>query len=363
MSDTLDITENKLKVTAITYENGSSPLKVSEVDLPVQEKTIVKPTEVLVQVKATSLNPVDTILKQFSNSYFGPKQKIIGGDFSGIVVKAGDKTSLKVGDKVYGDLLTLTKQGSCSNFVIFEPEKILVCEKIPDNMSFEQAASLPCVSNTAFQALKKYSGNLKDKNVLVLGAGTAVGCFSVQFARHYFEAANVVATCSSKSTEKTEKSGATLTVDYTKGEQFKYDQLLGFVKSHGKFDLIVDCVRDESVMDHFDSLLKPATEQGVFAQVTGSYLLDYSDVKLSNLLPSWKRISSGFKTSFGFSKYAYAPVRTSRDAEYGSAIAKLWKEKKLEIFFDSQYDAYTGFKEAFDRVASCSAQGKVILKF
>ena len=363
MSQALDITGNKLKVTAITYENGSSPLKVSEVDLPVQEKTIVKPTEVLVQVKATSLNPVDTILKQFSNSYFGPKEKIIGGDFSGIVVNAGNETPLKVGDKVYGDMLTLTKQGSCSNFVIFEPEKILVCEKIPDNMSFEQAASLACVSNTAFQALKKYCGDLKDKNVLVLGAGTAVGCFSVQFARHYFEAANVVATCSSKSAEKTEKSGATLTIDYTKGEKFKYDKLLDFVKSQGRFDLIVDCVRDESVMDHFDFLLKPATEKGVFAQVNGSYVLDYTNIKFSNLLPSWKSVSSGFKSLVGISKYAYAPVRTARDPEYGAAVAKLWKEKKLKIFIDSQYDAYTGFKEAFNRVASCSAQGKVILKF
>ncbi|KAG0671020.1 zinc ion binding [Pichia californica] len=363
MTVSLETTDNKLTVKAITYENYSTPLKVKDIDIPVEEGTIIKPNEILVQVKATSLNPVDCILKQFSNNYFGPKDKIIGGDFSGIVVKAGDKTNFKINDKIYGDILDLKSRGSFSNFIIFDPKKVWVCEKIPIGMSFEQAASLPCVSNTAFEGIKKYNGSLNGKNVLVLGAGTSVGCFGVQFAKHYFNALNVVATCSETSTKKTLNAGADLIIDYTKGEKYKIDKLLNFVKLNGKFDLILDCVRDESVIDHFDQILNSYNENGVFAQVSGSYVLDYKNIHYYNLLPSWKSIITTLKFKLGLTKYSFIPVWTCQDDEYGTAIAKLWSEKKLNIFIDSEYDAYIDFEDAFERVASCKAHGKVVLKF
>lgn len=362
-SPEVTISGNKLTIKAITYENYTTPLKVKEIDIPIDEKSVVKPTEILVQVKATSINPVDCILRQFSNNYFGPKDKILGGDFAGIVVKGGSETGFKTGDKVYGDVLELKTRGSFSDFILFEPAKVWVCEKIPDGMSYEEAASLPCVSNTAFEGVKKYTGDLKGKNVLVLGAGTSVGCFGVQFAKNYFNAANVVATCSSKSTEKTSKAGADLTINYRNGDKFKFDKLSDFVKSNGKFDLILDCVRDESVIDHFDTILNPSTEGGVYAQVSGSYVIDYQNVHFYNLLPSLKSIITTLKYKLGLSKYPFVPVWTNQDPEYGVAIAKLWKEKKLHIFIDSEYNAYIDFQEAFDRVASCKAQGKVVLKF
>lgn len=359
----LPIKDNALKVKALTYENYNSPLKVTEVEIPIDAESIVKPTEILLQMKASSLNPVDCILKQLSNNWFGPKTKIIGGDFAGIVIKAGAETNYKPGDKLYGDLLGLKTRGACSEYVIFEPSKVLICEEIPENMTFEQAGSLGCVSNTAFEGLQKYKGDLNGKNVLILGAGTSVGFFTVQFAKHFFKAANVVATCSANSNEKTINAGADFTIDYSKGIKYKIDEIKKFVSENGKFDLIMDCVRDEIVIDYFEEILKPSTEHGVFAQVGGSYVIDYKNIHLYNFLPSLKILWNSCKQSLGFSNFSIEKVWTTTDKEYGPAIEQLWKEKNLNIAIDSVYDVFTDFDAAFERVASCKAKGKVVLKF
>jgi NADPH:quinone reductase-like Zn-dependent oxidoreductase len=356
-------TDKCIKINAITYENYATPLSMQTLYIPYEGESMVKPTEVLVQVKANSVNPVDCIFKNFSNNWFGPKVKIFGGDFAGVVVEAGSETNYKPGDKIYGDALDMKRRGAFSDTILIEPSACLICEKMPEGMSFDEAASLPCVSNTAFEGLQKYKGDLKGKNVLVLGAGTSVGFFSVQFANYYFGAANVVATCSSKSSEKTMKAGADLTVDYHKGEESKLNALHEFVKANGLFDIIIDCVRDEFVMDNFPTLLKTESENGVFAQVSGSYSLDYQNIRLYQLLPSLKKLKARLSHRFGFSKYPVVPIWTSKDPEYGQAVEKLWKDEKLYIVIDSVMDAYTQFQEAFDRVASCKAQGKVVINW
>lgn len=360
MTTGLPIKDNKLTIKAVTYQSGYTPLTVKELEIPVTPNTIVKPTEVLVEIKATSLNPVDCILKAFSKSWYGPKDKIIGGDYSGIVIKAGSETGFSEGDKIYGDLLKLTTRGSFSNYALFEPKTVWVSEKMPEGLSFEEAAALPCVSNTAFAGLKQYQGDLTGKNVLVLGAGTSVGYYGVQLAKHYFKAGNVVATCSSSSAERVTAGGADLTIDYHKGDEFKKQQILDFVKSKGKFDVILDTVRDESVFDYFDDIV---SEGGFIGQVSGSYVLDYKNIRLYNMLPSWKMLKNKLSSTLRMTKFKVYPVWTTPDPEYGVAIAKLVKEKKLKIVIDSVYDAYTQAEEAFDKVASCKAKGKVILKF
>lgn len=357
-------TQESIKVRAITYQNYATPFALKTLYIPIANKeSIVTPTEVLVKVMTTSVNPVDCILKNFSNNYFGPKFKIPGGDFAGIVVKAGSESGYKEGDKIYGDCLSLNKRGSFSDSIIFEPKKAFVCEKIPDGMPFEEAGSLACVSNTAFESLRKYNGNLYGKNVLVLGAGTSVGFFAVQFAKYYFNAKNVVATCSSQSSFKTTKAGADLTIDYTKSEVSKLEALLEFVKIHGFFDIIVDCVRDESVISNFPNLLQKGKDGGIFTQITGSYTLDYKNIHLYNMIPSWRYLYNKWKYQLGFSDYPIVATWTERDEEYGAAIEKLWKENKLDIVIDSSYNAYKDFNEAFEKVATCTAKGKVILNW
>jgi NADPH:quinone reductase-like Zn-dependent oxidoreductase len=356
-------TDKNIKIDAIAYKSHKTPLSLQELYIPYDGESKVKPNEILVEIKATSINPVDVILKAYTYAWYGPKYKIMGGDFAGVVLEAGSETAYKPGDRVYGDVLDIGKRGSFSSKILVDPSKLVVCEKIPEGMSFEQAGSLGIVSNTAYKAMTKYKGDLKGKNVLVLGAGTSVGFFSTQFAKNYFGAANVVATCSSKSAAKTTKAGADLTIDYSKGDSSKLNSLLEFVKVNGYFDLIVDTVRDEFVIDHFSSLLKPAKEGGMFAQVSGSYVIDYSDIHFYNMLPSWKIIKNKLKFKLSLSKYPILPVWAEPDTEYGKAIEQLWNEGKLQIVLDSVYDAYKDYQIAANKVASCKAQGKVVLSW
>lgn len=357
------IVNNALKVKAITYRSYKTPLTITEVDIPVTPGSIVKPNEVLVKVKATSFNPVDCIFKGMNYGFFGPKNKIIGGDFSGVVVKAGAQTEYKPGDKIFGDVLSFFRRGSSSQYILFDPSKNQVCEKIPEGMTFEQAASLPIVSGTAYQCLYTHKGSLEGGNVLVLGSGTSVGTYTVQLAKRYFKAGKVVATCSQNSTEKTKNGGGDVIVDYTKGETYKVNQILEFVKEHGKFDIIVDTVRDESLIPYFSIVLKPASEHGLFSQVEGSYTIDYSDIRLCQFIPSWKKFSASLKYKIGLSSYPIESILLENTKGYGDAIRKLWANHELNIPIDSVKDAYTEAQAALDRVASGKSKGKVVVKF
>lgn len=359
----LPVVNDLLKVKAITYESYKTPLQLKEIEIPITHGTIVKPTELLVKIKATSFNPVDCCLKGFSYPYFNNKNKVIGGDFAGVVVKAGAKTNFEEGDKVFGDVLDFFKRGSSSEYILFEPSKAVICEKIPDGVSFEEAASLPIVSGTAFQCLNSYSGSLEGKNVLVLGAGTSVGTYTVELAKNYFKVANVVATCSPKSEEKVKNVGADIIVDYTKGTTIKINELLEFVKNNGKFDLIVDTVRDESIFDFFNPLMKTVDEAGLLTQVAGSYTIDYSKITLSQFLPSAKKFLNDLKFKIGLSKFKVVSIILETNKTYIDAINSLAANGKLAFAIDSINDAYTEYQKAFDKVASGKAKGKVVLKF
>ncbi|GMM46580.1 Yim1 protein [Pichia kluyveri] len=359
----LPIVIDTLKIKALTYINNKTPLTIEDIDIPVVPKDIVQPDELLVENKATSLNPIDCVFKELSSMKFCPKQTIIGGDFAGTVVKAGSKTKFKAGDNIYGLVFKSGTRGSCSNYILFKPEDAITCEIIPKGMTFEEAGSSPTVSATAFQTVSAYKGDLKDKNILVLGGGTSVGAYSIQFAKHYFKAGKVVATCSPRSAKKALQYGADVTIDYNKGDQYKIDELLKFVKENGKFDLIVDTIRDESPMPYFSSLLKTNNEKGLFSQVGGSYSNDYTKASLFSFLPSYKYISNSIKYKVGLSKYETINHRVAHSETYGKAMETLFKSGQLQFPIDSIKDAYTDGEEAFEKVATSNVSGKVVLKW
>ena len=359
----LPIINDTLKIKALTYVNNTNPLSIKDINIPVVPKDIVQPDELLVQNKATSLNPVDCIFKSLSSLKFSKKQTVMGCDFAGTVVKAGSKTKFKVGDNVYGLVFRSGTRGSCSDYILFKPDDTIVCEIIPKGMTFEEAGSAATVSATAYQTVNAYKGDLKDKNVLVLGAGSSVGAYSIEFAKYYFNAGKVVATCSSRSAERVLQYGADVTIDYHKGEEYKINQLLKLVKENGKFDLIIDAVRDESLIPHFNSLLKTYKEYGLFSQVGGSYSNDYQNIKLINLLPSYANISNSIKFKFGLSQYEIINHRVTQSDTFGKAMETLYNSGQLKFPIDSINDAYTEGEEAFQKVATSKAGGKVVLKW
>lgn len=360
-SVTLPIVNNELKVKAVTYKSKYAPLAIKEISIPITPGSIVKQNELLVQVKATSLNPLDCLMKNFNRGWLG--DRVLGCDFAGVVIKAGSNTVFKEGEEIYGSFMEVFQRGTFSEYILFDPSTSLVCEKIPNGMSFEEASSMPMVSCTAYQCFQFYKGDLKDKKVLILGAGSSVGSYAVQLAKHYFNVGTVIGTCSPRSSDKVLKLGADGFVDYTKDDTSKINELLEFVKINGKFDIIIDVVRDEIIIDYFDSLLKTFKENGVFVTVNGPYTDDFKNIGLIDVLPSFRRVKQYTKYALGLSNYKAETEIVHSSDTFGEVIAKLYKERGLNFSINSVRDIYSDFQEGYDLIEGGKVGGKVVFKW
>ena len=196
---------------AIVQTEYGSPdvLSLQEVDKP-----IVTANGVLVRIRATSVNAGDWHLMRgdpfLTRLIFGgilkPKIKILGMDIAGSVEEVGkDVTQFQVGDDVYGDL-SESGFGAFAEYVC-ATEAALVLK--PTNISFEQAATVPCAALTALQGLRDCGQIESRRKVLINGASGGVGSFAVQIAKAL--GAEVTAVCTVRSLILRERKELSLT--------------------------------------------------------------------------------------------------------------------------------------------------------
>jgi len=179
------------------------------------EKEINPPSahDLLVEVYAISINPIDSKAKQTVAKQQNPPT-ILGFDACGIVRAVGDKVSLfKVGDEVFyaGDM---TRDGSNATHQLVDER--IVGNK-PASLSNEQVAALPLTSITAWESLferLKITQADKNKNLLLIGAAGGVGSMAIQFAKQVI-GINVIATASrSESIDWCKQMGADVVVNH-----------------------------------------------------------------------------------------------------------------------------------------------------
>ena len=175
---------------AITHDRygDADVLRVEE--LPIPEIT---PDQVLIRVHAAGVDRGVWHLMTGTPKMVrpvigmnGPRQRTIGLDVAGIVDKVGSNvTQLAVGDRVFG-----VATGSFAEFAKAKPKHLA---RIPDTMSFEQAAALPASGQTALQALRAVAP-VAGRRFMIIGAGSGVGTFAIQLAKA--QGAHVTAVCS-----------------------------------------------------------------------------------------------------------------------------------------------------------------------
>jgi len=225
---------------AIVYHSYGPPdvLKCEEI-----EKPTAGDNEVLIKVRAAALNPADLLFR--GTSYMvrimtglrKPKETRIGHDVAGQVEAVGrNVTQFKPGDAVFG-----TCKGAFAEYVCASESAVVVK---PDNVTFEQAASVPIAALTALQGLRL--GGLGDKGqiqakhkVLINGASGGVGTFAVQIAKSF--GADVTGACSKRNVAMVRSIGADRVIDYVQQD---------FTKSGQRYDLIFDCVGNHSLSAH-----------------------------------------------------------------------------------------------------------------
>jgi len=178
------------------------------------EQPVAGPGQVLIQVAATSFNGVDGNIR--AGFMQGPipvaLPHIPGIDVSGTVAALGEGVEgFGVGDRVVG-FLPMTDDGAAAEYVL-APAGILA--SAPASVALADAAALPVVGLTAWQALFDHAKLTAGQRVLVNGAGGAVGGYAVQLAKG--AGAHVVATASPRSRDRVKAAGAEEVIDYTTG--------------------------------------------------------------------------------------------------------------------------------------------------
>lgn len=174
----------------------------------------IRPNDVLVKVKATSVNPVDLSIREAGRWAGVQPPAVIGYDVSGVIADVGEAvTDFVVGQEVFYTPHILGEAGSYAEYHA-TPESI-VSQK-PENLSHVEAASLPLAGCTAWEGLVERAKLRVGESVLIHGCG-GVGSLAVQIAKT--SGAEVFVTCSDTMVDEAEALGADLAIDY-KAEDF-----------------------------------------------------------------------------------------------------------------------------------------------
>lgn len=179
-----------------------------------QAKPTIKADQVLIKVKAFSINPMDWKIRRgemklMSGSKF---PKSTGTDFAGIVEETGSSViGLKKGDEVFGVVKDMMKEGVSAEYVAVTSS--LVWKK-PSSISFAQAASISVAGIAAVTTIQKMGIINSQTTILVNGATGGFGMFLLQLLKQ--NGANVTAVTSTQGAEFARKWGATSVIDYTK---------------------------------------------------------------------------------------------------------------------------------------------------
>jgi NADPH:quinone reductase-like Zn-dependent oxidoreductase len=196
---------------AFTKYTYGGPEVLQMEDLP---KPQVKDDEILVKIKANSVNAADwRILRgkpffaRFSFGLFKPKFPILGADFSGIIEAVGKKVEdYEIGDYVFGESI---KGGAFAEYISISPK---FCGKFSSENTFNQLAGIPMAGLTAYQAIIEQGQVKKNEKVLINGGSGGVGHFCIQICKYL--GAEVTAVSSSKNKDFVLSLGADHSISY-----------------------------------------------------------------------------------------------------------------------------------------------------
>ena len=213
---------------ALVFHRYGGPDAVAFADLP---RPTPGPGELLVQVRAVGLNPIDNMIPRgtFKAVLRFPLPATLGSDVAGVVVEVGSGvTRFKPGDAVFASVFDLGR-GTLAEFAVV-PESAAALK--PARLDFAQAASIPMVGLTAWQALKERARVEPGKKVFIPAGSGGIGTFAIQLAKHL--GAKVGTTTSTGNLELVRGLGADEVIDY-KTQDFEnvlrdYDVVLGTVR-------------------------------------------------------------------------------------------------------------------------------------
>jgi NADPH:quinone reductase-like Zn-dependent oxidoreductase len=302
------------------------------------EKPIPADNQVLVRVRAASVNPLDLTIRGplLLRPMFGmrkPKDTRLGVDYAGTVEAVGKNvTQFNPGDEVFGG-----RNGALAEYVCVLADRSVVLK--PANMTFEQAAAVPVAAITALQGLRDKGKIQPGQKVLINGASGGVGTFAVQIAKSF--GAEVTGVCSTRNVDLVRSIGADHVIDYTKEDFTKTDQ---------RYDLIFDLVGNHSFSER-RRILNP-NGICVMAGVGGAGWHDGMAMRLAGELNAYLR------SRFVSQKFiAYIAEFNKKDM---MVLADLMQSGKMTPVIDKTY-TLSETADALRYLEQEHARGKVVV--
>ncbi|MEQ6291903.1 NADP-dependent oxidoreductase [Vogesella sp. GCM10023246] len=335
---------NNQTMKALTFKRyGKSPgIGLAEVPRPT-----LKGDELLVQVHAASVNPIDNMIPtgMFKPVLHFQLPATLGSDLAGVVTEVGrNVTRFKPGDAVFASIFDLGT-GAIAEFAVV-PERAAALK--PANLDFVQAAALPMVGLTSWQALKERASLQAGQKVFIPAGAGGIGTFAIQLAKHL--GATVGTTTSTGNVELVRSLGADEVVDY---KQQAFENVLR------DYDAVLGTVRGDAIEKSI-AILKP-----------GSRIISLIG-PLDAAFARAKRLNFVLRFVFGLMSRKIMRLAKQRDVSYSflfmhpdgaqlTEIGKLLETQRIKPVIDKVFP-FEQAKEALEYLAQGRSKGKVVVK-
>ncbi|GEN89039.1 NADPH:quinone reductase [Oceanobacillus sojae] len=333
--------KNQMKAMLI-HKYGQKNVEIENVPMPE-----VSSNDVLAEIHAASINPVDFKIRDGKLrpliNYKMPL--ILGNDFSGTVIKTGKNvTKFKAGDSVYGRPRK-SRIGTFAEYIAIHEDDIALK---PENLTFEEAAAVPLVGLTTYQAFHDIL-NLQPKDKILIQAGSGgIGTFAIQLAKQM--EAYVATTASNAGKDLVERLGADKVINY---REEKFEEKLA------DYDYVYDTLGGDSLINSF-KILKP-----------GGKIVSISDVPNArfgkeNNYPFWKtlafklisrkltKLEKQYQVQYNF-------LFMKPSGEQLNKIKELIEAEKIKPLID-QIFPFEDTQKAMEYSETGRAKGKIIVK-
>ena len=341
MGDILE-KENIMKAFIVDHYGSNDGVRAGEMPDPE-----LRDDDVLVEIHAASVNPLDFKIRDGKLKLILPYRLpfILGNDLAGVVVRVGSRVRrFKPGDEVYART-DKDRIGSFAEFISIKEDALAIK---PKKLTMEEAASIPLVGLTAWQALIERANLKKGLRVLIHAGSGGVGTFAIQLAKHV--GAIVATTTSTENLDWVKRLGADIVIDYRKDD---------FEKILNDYDVVLNSLGGETLEKSL-RVLKPG---GKLISIAGLPDSDFAkELGLSRIL----RLVMYFmsyrireKAKRHHVSYSFLFMRPSGDQlrEIGSLIDSGIIRPVVDRVFP-----FESTKEALAYVEKGRAKGKVIVK-
>jgi NADPH:quinone reductase-like Zn-dependent oxidoreductase len=331
-----------MKAFVIRRYGKKEKLQLTEIAEPT-----VKGNDVLVQIHAAGVNLLDSKIRHGEFKMILPYKPAftLGHDVAGVVTKIGSKVSkFKVGDEVYARAAD-HRIGTFAEFISMNENDVALK---PKNLSMVEAASIPLVGLTAWQALVEKAGLKKGQKVFIQAGSGGVGTFAIQLAKYL--GATVATTTSAANIDLVKSLGADIIIDYRKDD---FEAILS------DYDVVLNS-QDTKTLEKSLRILKPG---GKVISISGPPDPDFGQQINANWLlkTAMKFLSAGMRKKAKQLGVNYSFLFMRAQGKQLSEITKLIESGVIKPVMDKVFP-FEQTNEAMAYVETGRAKGKVVVK-